>query len=157
MGDINPWWVGGGVALVLLALAARWVLHLCRAVQIERARELFRLQHERFEELLLKAAAATGKPRGLAWMSCGITGDAVLARETGTRRIVAFVPVVVQFEPIEGSDMEDVPAARDPRPATALFDFLRGHWHTDGRILFNLDPRQALGHFGKQFAAIKHR
>lgn len=155
MGELNPWWVGAAGGLVLLALAGRWLLHLGRAVQIERARELFRLQHERFEEMLLKAAAATGKPRGLTWVGCEITGDAVLARETGTRNIVALVPVVIRFEPVEGSDMEDVPAAREPRPATAVFTFHRGHWHTDGRIVFNLDPRQAAGHFSKRFTVIE--
>jgi hypothetical protein len=155
MDDLNPWWVGGGVGLVLLALGARWLLHLGRAVQVERARELFRLQHERFEQMLLTAAAATGRPRGLTWVGCEITGDAVLARDAVTRGIVAFVPVVIGFEPVAGSDMEDVPAARDPRPATAVFAFRRGHWHTDGRVVFNLDPRQAVGHFGKQFSVLE--
>src|SRR5262245_30957228 len=100
MGDINPWWVGGAVAAVLAALAVRWVWHLCVAIQAERARELFRLQHERFEEMLLKAAASSGKPRGLTWVGCQITGDAVLARDTTTRGIVALVPVLVNFEPV---------------------------------------------------------
>jgi hypothetical protein len=151
MGDLNPWWVGGAVGLVLAVLAGRWVWRLGRAVQVERARELFRLQHERFEQMLLTAAAETGKPRGLTWAGCEITGDAVLARDTRTRRIVAFVPVVIRFEPVEGSDMEDVPAAREPRPATAVFTFERGHWQTAGRVVFNHDPDQAVAAFGGQF------
>src|SRR5215207_3856427 len=153
MGDINPWWwVVGGAVVALLAV--RWVRRFGRAVQVERARELFRLQHERFEEMLLKAAASSGKPRGLTWVSCTITGDAVLAREVATGAIVAFVPVQVHFEPVEGGDMEDVPAAREPRPATAVYTFSRGHWHTDGRVVFNLNPPQAVANFGKQFAVI---
>jgi hypothetical protein len=147
MPDINPWWLAGAAALVLLALAARWLWHLGRAVLVERARELFRLQHERFEEHLLTAAAATGKPRGLRWLACAITGDAVLAREAGGA-ILALVPVEVRFEPEEGSDMEANPAAREPRPATAVFAFAKGHWHTDGRVVFNLDPARAAAAFG---------
>lgn len=154
MPDISPWWWVGGA--VVLLLAARWAWRFCVAVQVERARELFRLQHERFEEMLLKAAAATGKPRGLRWVGCAITGDAVLARDLATGGIVAFVPVQVNFEPIEGGDMEDVPAAREPRPATGVYTFSRGHWHTDGRVVFNLDPPRAVAHFGKQFAVIGH-
>ncbi|MBX9628017.1 MAG: hypothetical protein K2X82_29735 [Gemmataceae bacterium] len=150
MGELNPWWVGGGLAGLLFAgLAGRWLWHLGRAVQVERARELFRLQHERFEELLLKAAAATGKPRGLRWAGCAITGDAVLARDGATRGILALVPVTIQFEPEEGSDLADNPAAREPRPATAVFLFARGHWETDGRVVFNLDPHKAAAHFGQ--------
>src|SRR5580704_2090530 len=141
--DLSTWWIAGLVAAVGLVLVGRWLWHFARAVQIERARELFRLQHERFEEMLLKAAAATGKPRGLTWMKCEIVGDAVLARNAAGG-IVALVPIVLQFEPIEGSDMEDVPAAREPRTATALFNFVRGHWHTEGRVVFNLNPVQAI-------------
>ena len=155
MPDINPWWwVGGGAVVVLLVV--RWGWHFCRAVQVERARELFRLQHERFEEMLLKAAASTGKPRGLRWVSCAFTGDAVLVRDVPTGGIAAFVPVQVNFEPVEGGDMEDVPAAREPRPATAVYTFSRGHWHTDGRVVFNLNPPQAVEHFGPRFAVIEH-
>lgn len=146
MPDVNPWWLAVAAGAVLLALAARWLWHLGRAVQVERARELFRLQHERFEEHLLTAAAATGKPRGLTWVACAITGDAVLARAAGG--IVALVPVEVRFEPEAGSDMEANPMAREPRPATAVFTFARGSWHTDGRVVFNLDPAKAAATFG---------
>lgn len=155
MGDWNAWWLVGVAGLVLAALAVRWVWRLLHAVQVERARELFRLQHERFEQMLLKAAGGTGKPRGLAWVGCEIVDDAVLARDRETNHIVALVPVVIRFEPVAGSDMEDVPAAREDRRATAVYAFEKGHWHTDGRVVFNLDPRQAVAHFGKQLVVIE--
>ena len=156
MDDLNPWWIGGGVAAAILLIAAgRWLWHFGRTVQAERARELFRLQHERFEEMLLVAAAATGKPRGLIWRGCEIIGNVVLARNAA-RGIVALVPVVIQFEPVAGSGMEDVPAAKEPRIATAVFTFDRGHWNTDGRIIFNINPEQALSHFGSGLTVIEH-
>jgi hypothetical protein len=142
------WWVGGGVVvLVLVALAVRGLYLLGRAVHVERCRELFRLQHERFEEQLLKAAGATGLPRGLRWVACRITGDAVLVRDSGTGGIVALVPVQIDFVPVEGGDMEDVPAAREPRPATAVFTFHAGTWHTAGRVVFNHTPDQTVTAF----------
>lgn len=156
MNDISIWWYIGLGGFVVLVFAARWFFHFGRAVQVERARELFRLQHERFEEMLIKAASETGKPRGLRWLGCTITGDAVLVRDTAARQIVALVPVLLTFEPIEGSDMEDVPAARDPRPATALFTFEKGHWHTTGRIVMNHTPQQSVAAFGTQFQLIEH-
>jgi hypothetical protein len=149
------WWIGGGFAVVAIVLG-RWLWYLGKAVQAERARELFRLQHERFEEQLLKNAAATGLPRGLKWLSCQISGDALLVRDTLTGGIVALVPVVIQFEPIEGSDMEDVPAAREPRPATAVFAFARGIWETNGRVVFNHTPEQTVIAFTPQFRIIHH-
>jgi hypothetical protein len=151
----TPWWAAIEVVVAVLAgFAGRWLWHLGRAVQVERARELFRLQHERFEQMLLSAAAQTGKPRGLTWVGCEIAGDAILARDRQTRGIVAFVPVVVRFEPVAGSDMEEVPAAREPRPATAVFTFEKGHWRTDGRVVFNHTPEQAVAAFGGQFAVL---
>jgi hypothetical protein len=149
------WWIGSGLAVAAIVLG-RWLWHLGKAVQTERARELFRLQHERFEEQLLKNAAATGLPRGLKWLSCQISGDALLIRDTLTGGIVALVPVVVQFEPIEGSDMVDVPAAREPRLATAVFTFARGTWETSGRVVFNHTPEQTVTAFTPQFRIIHH-
>src|SRR5580658_10060479 len=132
MNEAYLWGIGGGMAMIAAIVLIRWFWQLGKAVKAERARELFRLQHERFEEQLLKSAAATGLPRGLRWLSCEIIGDAVLVRDTVTGGIVALVPVIIHFEPIEGSDMVDVPAARDPRPATAVFSFARGTWETNG-------------------------
>lgn len=142
------WWAGGGALLLFLAgLVARWLWVLGHAVHVERCRELFRLQHERFEEQLLHAAAGTGLPRGLRWVKCRITGDAVLVRDTAAGGIVALVPVQIDFAPVEGGGMEDVPAAREPRPATAVFTFHAGAWHTAGRVVFNHTPEQTLAAF----------
>lgn len=148
-------WLLAGAAAVLVAVGLiRWLRQFWQAVLAERARELFRLQHERFEEQLLKTAAATGLPRGLMWQSCCITGDALLVRDQRTHGIVALVPVVIQFEPEPGSDMVDVPAAREPRPATAVFALTRGDWETAGKIVFNHTPEQTVAAFAPQFRVI---
>ncbi len=149
MGSLGWWFTGGVAVLVLLALVARWLWHLGRVVHVERCRELFRLQHERFEEQLVKAASVSGLPRGLRWVRCDITGDAVLVRDTATGGIVALVPVLVQFEPLEDGEMAEVPAAREPRPATAVFSFHQGNWHTAGRVVFNHTPEQTVAAFAE--------
>jgi len=150
------WWISGGLAALAAILLLRWFWQLGKAVKAERARELFRLQHERYEEQLLKSAAATGLPRGLKWVSCQIIGDAVLVREVATRAILALVPVVIHFEPDEGSDMEDVPAARDPRPATAVFAFSHGTWEASGKVVFNHTPEHTVKAFSPRFRIIDH-
>lgn len=156
MNESYLWWLGGVLAAAVVVALMRWFWQLGKAVKAERARELFRLQHERFEEQLLKNAAATGLPRGLKWLSCQIIGDAVLVREAATRTIVALVPVTIQFEPVEGSDMVDVPAARDPRPATAVFTFSHSTWETNGKVIFNHTPEQTVAAFTPQFRIIQH-
>ncbi len=147
MGSLWWWFAGGVVFLALVALVVRWLFHLGGVVRVARCRELFGLQHERFEEQLLKAASASGLPRGLRWLRCRITGDAVLVRDNATGGVVALVPVQIDFEPVEGGDMEDVPAAREPRPATAVFTFHQGNWHTGGRVVFNHTPDQTVTAF----------
>ncbi len=156
MFGIDPWWIGGIVGAALLLLAGRWLWHLGKAVQAERARELFRLQHELYEEQVLRAAAATGLPRGLKWVGCRITGDAMLVRDTVNGGIVALVPVEIRFEPEDDSDMTENPMAREPRPATAVFAFDRGTWTTAGRVVFNHTPAQTVATFSPQFRVIHH-
>lgn len=146
-----------GLAMVVsLMLVVRWCWHLAKAVAAERARELFRLQHERYEELFLKAAAQSGLPRGLRWVCCRITGDALLVRDRNGGAIAALVPVLIEFEPVEGFDMVDNPMAKEPRPATAVFTFHRGSWITTGRVVFNHTPEQTITAFAPQFRVIHH-
>jgi hypothetical protein len=148
-------WMLAVLAGLVLALGlGRWLRQFWQAVHAERARELFRLQHERFEEQLLKLAAATGLPRGLTWLSCRITGDALLVRDHQTHGILALVPVLIQFEPQPDSDMVDVPAAREPRPATAVFSFSHSDWETSGKIVFNHTPEQTAAAYAPQFRVI---
>jgi hypothetical protein len=96
----------------------------------------FRADAGRLREAFRRAAMATGKPRGLSWVAVEPNGEPVFVTQAG--RVSALLPVVVRFEPVPGSDMEDVPAAREPRPAVAVFTFDGYEWTTAGRAVFNL-------------------
>jgi hypothetical protein len=122
-----------------------------REVQIARAHELFNLQHERLEELFFKAAAATGKPRGLRWVRCTFEPGLILARRRQGRQLLGLASVTIQFEAIPGSDMEGLPAVGNLRNASAVFEFVRGHWQTSGRAVFNLNPPEVLTHFKNDY------
>src|SRR5438034_1968054 len=127
---------------------------LGKDIQVERARESFVLQRERLEAKFVTAAAATGKPRGLRWKDCSFEGDVELARERQTGQLVALIPVTIQFEAIEGSDMEGLPAVGNLRNASAVFFFQRGQWQTAGRAVFNFNPGEALEHFKQQYERV---
>jgi hypothetical protein len=147
-------WIALAVVVALLiGLLLMWrPLHsLGKGIQIERARELFVLQRERLEARFVTAAAATGKPRGLRWKDCAFENMLELARERKTGQLVALVPVTIQFEAIEGSDMEGLPAVGNLRNASAVFYFQRGHWLTDGKAVFNLNPVEVIEHFQGQY------
>ena len=150
-------WLVGAVllaALVLAGLAWRPLRCFGREVQVERARELFRLQRERIEGQFLTAAQATGKPRGLRWMECQLEVTLELARDRQTGQIVGLVPATIRFEAIEGSDMEGHDAVANLRAASAVFFFERGQWRSAGKAVFNMGPDEALRHFKNQYERI---
>src|SRR5438128_3311196 len=151
---MEPWMIGvviGGAGLVALVLLWRPLRRFGREVQLERARELFRLQRERLEMEFLKAAAASGKPRGLRWKDCQWDNGVEFVRDKKNGQIAALVGVTIEFEAIEGSDMEGLPAVGNLRNASAVFFFQAGHWHTVGRAVFNMNPDEAVLHFKNQY------
>jgi hypothetical protein len=153
-------WVALGIALVAIVLIlsiwrplGRWG----KEIQVERARELFRLQRERLEANFMSAAARTGKPRGLRWKDCDFEDAIELARERETGRLVALVSVAIQFEAVEGSDMEGLPAVGNLRNASAVFYFECGQWLTGGKAVFNLNPAEVIEHFKNQYEHVVAR
>src|SRR5438132_10240385 len=149
-------WLLPAVVLLGVVLWLLWrpLRSLGKDIQVERARELFLLQRERLEAKFVTAAAATGKPRGLRWKDCAFERDVELARERQTGQLVALVPVTIQFEAVEGSDMEGLPAVGNLRNASAVFFFQRGHWHTVGKAIFNMNPDEAVAHFQNQYERV---
>jgi hypothetical protein len=151
-------WLGVVVSVVLIGTVAWLIRHpvrfFGREMRIERARELFRLQRERLQTLFLRTAAASGKPRGLRWKACHWDPGVEFVRERRTGHIAALVGVTIEFEAIEGGDMEGVPAVADQKNASAVFFFHRGHWGTVGKAVFNKNPDEAIQHFDKQYERI---
>jgi hypothetical protein len=116
-----------------------------------RARALFDRQRPQLEQSFLQAASAAGKPRGLRWKALEWEPGAVLARERASGRLAALVGLTVQFEAVEGSDMEGLPAVGNLRNASAVFFFHGGAWHTTGKTLFNLNPDEILARLSDQY------
>src|SRR3954452_24851383 len=143
-------WVLLGVVAGVVVLLALWLLE-ARSVSLPRARALFEAQRGALEEAIFRAAAASGKPRGLRWVGCEWEPGAEFARERGTGKQAALVGVTIRFEAVEGSDMEGLPAVGNLRNASAVFFFRGGRWHTAGKAVFNLNPDETLAHFGNQY------
>lgn len=117
------------------------------ATQIRAAQSEFSTCREHLEARFLAAAAASGKPRGLAWADCDFETPVTWARDRASDQLIALVGLCVRFTAIEGGGMENNPNVSTPRAATAVFRWADGEWQAEGRTLFNLDPRQALTHF----------
>jgi len=138
---------------VLVLLLAAWLLWaLVRpalfARRVRRALRHFQRDRTRLESAFFAAASATGKPRGLAWKECGFQPGVLLARDRANGELVGLVGVTIRFEAIEGGGMEDVEAVGNLRAATAVFNWNGREWTTQGRAVFNLEPREVIERYG---------
>jgi hypothetical protein len=149
-------WIG--VAAVLVAIGAFVLWRRMKATQIaaerERAIKQFDPHRGELSKRFLAAAAATGKPRGLRWKAVNLTGHPHFATDLANGDLVALIGATISFEAIEGGDMEDVEAVGNLRSATAVFVAHNGDWTTDGRVIFNLEPAEALQRFQSALAPV---
>lgn len=150
------------VAALLIAAAAWLWLGAWRRGRSRRealaARDVFVRDRRRLAEEFRAAAAAAGKPRGLAWAACELAETSpLLAYDAPSRELVALAGVTISFEALPGGDMEEVEAVGDLRDATAVFLWRGGAWQTDGRAVFNHSPEATLARFGDTLTAIDAR
>jgi len=153
-------WLAATALVVVIAGGLLWLMwhpfrRLGSDIQAARAQELFLLQRERIEPLFLPAASATGKPRGLRWKDCQFDSAIQFARERQSRQLIVLVGVTISFEAIPGSDMEGVEAVANLRNASAIFFFHQGQWLTAGKAVFNLNPDEAIAHFGDRYEPLQ--
>lgn len=149
-------WITGLAILVAAALAGWWRSRRGpRQVPIEEARRLFHLQRERLEHRFLLLAAQSGKPRGLEWVECDFADEVAFARDRNSGRLRALVGVTIRFRAAPGGGMEDNPNVENLRAATALFHLEGRQWNTDGRAIFNLNPREAIRHYQQELELVE--
>jgi hypothetical protein len=153
---MEPWMLILLAPLAVVVAIAAWrsMRSFGGRVAVERARELFKLQRERLEVQFMTVAAASGKPRGLLWKDCQWDDPVEFVREIGTGQIHALVGVTIAFEAVPGSDMEGLPAVGNLRNASAVFAFEKGHWRTQGKAVFNMNPDEANRHYQGQYERI---
>jgi hypothetical protein len=114
------------------------------ARRIQRALRDFVRDRESLESAFFRAAAASGKPRGLAWKNCSFQQGVTLARDRANGDLVGLVGVTIGFEAVAGGGMEEVEAVGNLRAGTAVFSYNGGQWTTQGRAVFNLEPREVI-------------
>jgi hypothetical protein len=137
----------GLVVIVLPLLLWRPLRTARREARYTRARQEFKLQRERLEAKFFSIAASSGKPRGLRWTDCEFDNLVTYARDRKSNELSAFVGVTISFEAIEGGLMEGVEAVGNLRAATAVFQYRGRGWETQGRVMFNLNPSEAIAYY----------
>lgn len=153
---MDPWLI---VVLVLVAGVAVLVARRQRTknarVRRDRAMAEFESRLPALGGVFLEAASRTGKPRGLRWAGCRFEGDPLFAVDRANGDLYALVNVTVSFSAIEGGGMEEVEAVGNLRAATAVFIHRAGDWSTDGRVVFNLNPDEALNHYRDSLSPVE--
>lgn len=112
--------------------------------KVERLLRDYVRDRDEIQAAFLQAAADSGKPRGLAWKQCDFQDGLLLARDRATGELVGLVGTTISFAAIEGGGMEEVEAVGNLRAATAVLTWKLGQWTTQGRAVFNLEPREVL-------------
>jgi hypothetical protein len=152
----GEWLLLGGLAVfaVVATVGLVWVVRRLQARRLARARREFHQQREHLEAKYWRLAAASGKPRGLAWVDCDFADDVVYARDKRSGGLTALVGVTIRFEAIEGGGMEEVEAVSNLRAATAVFHLDQGRWTTQGRAIFNLNPAETIQYYGNNLELV---
>lgn len=148
------------ISLVAAATAALWMLRgtlgrrRWRRLYDKAARTL-RRDVKRLEREFLATSAAIGSPSSVLWNESRFCDTALLARDRASGDIYALVEVTLAFQAIDGRGVDDVAAVGDLRSATALLEWRDQCWTTSGRLLMNLQPREAFQRYSKNLEAIR--
>ena len=150
-------WILVGMSILAAAIGVFVVLRrqLPWRPDLNRARKLFHLRREWLEARFFTLAATSGKPRGLEWVDCDFDDDVSFARDRNTGQLRALVGVTIRFRAVEGGGMEDNPNVGNLRAASAVFFLDHDEWGTDGRVVFNLSPVQAIAHYRQELELVE--
>ncbi len=140
-------WIIGLTGIGTLVISAIWWLAGRKQRQINRALQNFHQQREIAEAHFVKRASQSGKPRGLTWVDVDFDNDVSLARDRTSGRLLSFVAIKIQFEAVEGGEMEDNENVGYIRSGTAVFKFDGQQWDADGRAIMNLSPDETIERF----------
>jgi hypothetical protein len=151
---MNIYWLLPFGLVVLLVFG--WVVLRPKffARRVRRLRSEFARNRRALEAEFFRAASSSGKPRGLVWKQCAFHGDVVTARDRANGEVVGLVGVTIGFEAVAGGGMEDIEAVGNLRAATAVFTHKGREWTTQGRAVFNLEPREVLERYGDSLEAV---
>jgi hypothetical protein len=151
----DTWWlliaIGALVALgILLWGPARAA---AREARLAQAKKDFHKQRERLEAKVIRLAERrTDAPH---WATCEFKDAVAYVRHRLTRELSAFVEVNVLVAPFDGLPGGGGALASDCfHTGTAIFRFDGKHWETDGRVIFDLSPAEAIRSYQNDFEIV---
>jgi hypothetical protein len=143
----GPWW-WIPLALAVLAILAVWLRRplrsAAREARLSQARKWFHQQRERLEAKFLRLATAQPGPDNLRWTDCDFEDSVAYVRNRRTGELSALVGVTMILEGGGQSPASAGDLMRNLRAGTAVFRLDRDRWETEGRVILNLSPSEAI-------------
>ena len=131
------------VAVVVLLLW-RPCQAAAREARFTQARKEFHKQREWLEVKFISLAGSQGKAEAPRWSNCEFDDAISYVRHRATGELSAFVEVTVALEGIGHSTTSATDLMSNLQAGTAVFRFDKDHWVTDGRVILNLSPNEAI-------------
>jgi len=129
-----------------------------RQRDIARALRQFRISREQLEARFEEVARSASKSLALKTASFEWHSEVAFGLSPESGLLTAFVSVSVRLGKADenGSPQPETETETSafPRNASAVFHYQDGVWGTAGRVLFNLEPDEALARFADQFAPV---
>ncbi len=152
----EPWWwipVACATFAVIVFLLWRPCQAAAQEARLTQARKEFHKQREWLEVKFISLAGPQGgslaktltKADGPRWSSCDFDDAVCYVRHRTTGELSAFVEVTVALEGIGHSTASDWMG--NLQAGTAVFRFEKNRWVTDGRVILNLSPSEAVRRF----------
>jgi hypothetical protein len=147
----EPWW-WIPVACATLAVVVFLLWRPCQAAaqeaRLAQARKEFHKQREWLEVKFISLAGSQAGPHGKGdaprWSSCEFDDAVSYVRHRTTGELSAFVEVTVALEGIGHATTSATDLMSNLQAGTAVFRFEKNRWVTDGRVILNLSPSEAI-------------
>lgn len=130
---------------LLLCLLAAWavlrrpVRQIVEDVRVEHARALFHRNRERLEARFISTLERSDPDEAERWEAARWDDDVLWARDRHTHHLLALTGVEFEPAPFELSFGHS--------HATAIFEFHKGQWCTQGKRVDEMRPEEAIGLF----------
>jgi hypothetical protein len=143
------WWIPVACALVAVVVALLWrpCQAAARDARFAQARKEFHKQREWLEVKFISLAPSKGKGDAPRWSNCEFDDAVSYVRDRSTGELSAFVAVTVALEGIGQTTTLATDLMSNLQAGTAVFRFDKLRWVTDGRVILNLSPDEAIRYY----------
>jgi len=143
----GPWiFVILGIFFVTIIVGILWrpLQVAARESRLVQARKEFHKQREWLEVKFINVARLQSSADIPHWANCDFDDAVSYVRHRSTGELSAFVGVTVAMEGLENVGATASELMNNLRAGTAVFRFDKSRWVTDGRVILNLSPGEAI-------------